>query len=324
MQFVRLPPLPTCRPDAASAAQVTILLGLCNGGSFIRAQLDSLTAQTHRNWRILVGDDGSTDDGPSRLQDWSRCNPAHPLHFAPGPGRGFAQNFLSLLCAAGAERQHIAFCDQDDVWLPDKLERGVSALSAVPEDRPALYCSRVLVTNSELGILRPSATWRHPPGFAHALVQNIASGNSYLLNPAAVRLAQAAQRRIGPVSAHDWWIYQLVSGAGGTILCDPQPTLLYRQHAANVIGANHGRRALFRRAGLLLRGEVRTWIDQHITALEQVMPYLTAENRALLTAFATARTAHPLRRSALLKLGLHHQTRGSTFVLHAALVAGLA
>lgn len=304
--------------------QIAILLALKDGARFIEAQLDSLLAQGHPDWSLIVSDDGSTDDGAARVRNWAAAHPGVDLQLIQGPGRGHAQNFLHLLRSLDPAPPYAAFCDQDDVWLPGKLERALSTLSAAPEEQPALYFGRVWVCNHSLFNLEPSDFWPRPPGFANALVQNIAPGNTIVLNRAAIRLIQAASCRVDRIGAHDWWAYQLITGAGGLVLSDRAALLLYRQHDRNVIGANRGLRAHMRRWRIVLRGEMRGWTDDNIAALRLAAPFLTRQNRALLMAFAAARALPPWRRAfAVARLGIRRQHPVGTALLWLMTTLGL-
>jgi hypothetical protein len=127
-----------------------------------------------------------------------------------------------------------AFSDQDDVWLPEKLEHAVAALGQVPANRQALYfCGRTLVDAS----LRPigqAPVLRRPPGFPAALTQNVIPGCCMILNRAAAELIDAAQAP--DRTWHDWWCYLVVSAGGGLVIRGDSPDILYRQHAGNLVG----------------------------------------------------------------------------------------
>lgn len=299
----------------AETGRVCILMGIHNGAADLPEQLQSLADQTWGNWDLVVSDDASRDDGPQIVRDFARA--MAPLgcrvSLVAGPGRGFTANFLSLVAQVPADAGWMAFCDQDDVWLPDRLARGIAALEALKTDGPALYCSRTWITDEQLGNRRLSALPRQPPGFSNALVQNIAAGNTILLNSAALAVARAAApatARIEGIAAHDWWIYQVVTGAGGAVICDPEPTLLYRQHDNNLIGANDGWRAQLWRFGMLLKGRFVEWNTANIAALNIPAVQLTPQNRALLNRFAAMRAKRfwpRLREFA--RLGLYRQGR---------------
>ena len=157
----------------------------------------------------------------------------------------------------------VAFCDQDDLWLPEKLARGVAALRG--RDRPALYCARQMLTDARLRTLGPSPGLRRPPSLEAALAQNIATGCTVMLNRAAARLIASIEAPEGTL--HDWWAYLVVSAAGGEILVDSVPVVLYRQHGANAVGAS--RSQIGRGAGALLRGPkpFMTLLGRHVAAL---------------------------------------------------------
>ena len=223
-----------------AADRVCILMGLYNGAADLSAQLQSYADQTHQAWDLVVSDDGSADAGPDMVKAFAgRVAPAgNRVDLVAGPGRGSVANFLSLIAQAPSSVKWLALSDQDDVWLPDRLARGIACLSALPPGEPALFCSGTWITDASLGNRRPSARFDRPPGFRNALVQNIASGNTILLNRAAAGLAREAApaaTEIPGLPAHDWWLYQLVTGAGGSVIRDAEPTLLYRQHGRNLL-----------------------------------------------------------------------------------------
>nr|WP_245972416.1 glycosyltransferase family 2 protein [Rhodovulum robiginosum] len=287
-----------------------VLLALYNGAQNLREQLDSYISQTYRDWGLIVSDDGSSDEGPEIARRFS-AEVSQPVELRPGPRRGFAQNFLSLLHAAGQDARYVALSDQDDVWMADKLERAVRALRDVPEGVPAMYCSRTWVWNSRTG-----ETWlshMHPrePNFRNALVQNIAGGNTIVLNRAALDIAQAAADEASDIVCHDWWLYQMVTGTGGMVVYDPEPTLYYRQHNGNQIGANTTTLARLTRIALILTGRFRGWNTRNVTALRRSAHRFTPENRRILNRFAAARRQGLTRRLAMLhRSGVHRQTTG--------------
>lgn len=312
---------------AAGAVQneVTVLMAVCNGADCLSGQLESIAAQTHGNWRLLASDDGSADDSAALLQAFAAKHPSRTICLE-GPRRGAAQNFLFLIREAAARSPSggwLAFSDQDDVWLPDRLSAGIAALEPCCADRPALYCSRTWITDHGLKTRRLSAARPRPPGFRNALVQNIASGNTILLNPAAARLVMAAAQDVEDLVVHDWWVYQLIAGAGGQVVHDDRPTLLYRQHSGNQIGANDRLRARLRRIYQLLRGDFRDWNAVNITALRACVHYLNAENRSLLERFAAMRKQRlPVRLVTLARLHLYRQSAPATMALWVAAMLG--
>jgi glycosyltransferase involved in cell wall biosynthesis len=311
-------------PRRTGDAEVTILLGLYNGARFLGEQLASYAAQEGVRWSLLAADDGSTDATRAILARFAADDRARRIALIDGPGRGAAPNFLRLLAVADPDTQLAALSDQDDVWLPGKLARAAAALHGLPRDLPALYCGRTMICDARLNRLGTSPDFRRAPSFRNALVQNIAGGNTMVLNRAALRLARAAAPEAGEVVMHDWWLYQLVTGAGGLVLYDREPMVLYRQHGTNLIGANASLAARVRRARLVAGGLLRRWNETNIAALTASAHRLTPENRAILAAFAEAKQA-PFRTriGTLARLGLYRQTRAGRASYWAAAAAGL-
>lgn len=308
--------------SATRMPKVAILLCTYHGQHYLAEQLDSFQAQSHANWQVCASDDGSEDDTNAILKAYQQQWPGGRLSIYSGPGRGFAANFLSLTCNADIEADYYAYSDQDDVWEADKLERAVRWLETVPQDRPALYCSRTRLVdadNKEIGL---SPLFLKPPGFANALMQNIGGGNTMVFNNATRNLLRDAGPNIAVVT-HDWWVYLVVTGCGGEVFYDSQPTLRYRQHGGNLVGMNVTLRASFRRICMLWQGDFRGWTDRNITALRSLSHRLTPENRDILERFARGRKMSLILRLIYLKRsGIHRQTLFGNLGIIAAAIFG--
>ena len=255
-------PVRAARPvsDKTSASPtVAILLSVHNGEAFLEAQLDSFLQQQHKNWLLLWRDDGSSDGSCAIVQAFAaRC--------APEQCRQVREPYISAIGIAASYRSlldHVppdclvAFSDQDDVWFPDKLARGVAALEACADDRPALYCARQMLADRNLSPLGLSPALKAPVNCLSALAQNIATGCTVLLNASACRLLKATAPP-PPLILHDWWAYLTVTAVGGYICVDERPALLYRQHGANAVGSppswlQRGYAALRRGPGSFMR-----------------------------------------------------------------------
>ena len=260
---------------------VTVLMCTRNGAPFIEAQLDSLDRQRHADWSLLVADDRSTDATPEILDDWAARCAARAVQRVEVGGRGIGANYLELLGRTGPGAGAVAFCDQDDIWLPHKVQRALEWLAAVPHpDRPAAYVCRSLVFHDRPDAARPMRAPRRPPGFGNAMVQNILAGHALVLNPAAAALLRGTvpAALAAGVPFHDWWAYLVLSGAGAQIVRDDEPGVLYRQHDANVLGDNRGLRAALTRARMIAAGCYRGWLDCNFAGLEACADILTPQN----------------------------------------------
>lgn len=299
--------------------RVVILLGTKDGAAFLRDQLRSFADQSHENWFLVVSDDGSRDATRDMIECFAMEHPQRVV-MREGPKRGVTANFLSLAADPAIAADVFAFSDQDDVWHADKLARALAFLATVPAGTPALYCGRTELMTEDGRCYGFSPLFRRHPSFRNALVQNLGGGNTMAFNSAAKALVEAA----GAVDVvlHDWWLYQLVSAADGTVFYDPQPMVKYRQHPANLIGSNQGGSARLLRIRMMLGGRFRDWNATNIAALRRLPERLiTPDNRRVRDLFAAARGAPLSKRLALLwRSGVYRQTLLGNLGLFAAAV----
>lgn len=294
LKLVSNQPLPatvtTLSSPAGNAGDVAILLCTYNGGRFLKEQLDSIAAQTHPDWTVYASDDGSTDETLEILQHYRKAWGSQRLKISKGPERGFSINFLSVLGQACGDHTYYAFCDQDDIWHPSKLQNALDWQRRQPTEIPSLYCGRTRIIDTKGRAIGFSPLFAKRPSFENALMQSLAGGNTMLINQAACSLLVET-----PIDAqlvcHDWWAYLLISGCGGSVYYDPVPTLDYRQHAQNVIGANTSFMSRMSRLTSMLKGSLRDWNNTNIAALNCLQKRLTDRNLASLQRFEQARSA---------------------------------
>lgn len=296
----------------AGPARVVILLATYNGAEFLPEQLASLLAQDHGDWRLIWRDDGSSDATVPILQAFAHAQPPGRVEqlLAPEGRVGSAAAFLALLRHVAPYLEPgdlVAFADQDDVWLPHKLARAVTALAELPADRPALYSARQVLVDAQLRRLAVSAPVGHPRGFPAALAQNLATGCTIAMNRAAAQLVSGSSP---PGSCqHDWWAYLLVTAAGGDFLADDEPVVLYRQHSANAVGAPS---TLLRRGVAALRRGPAVFMGlmrENVAALDAQRHLLSPQAKSQLDLIGAALQGGPLPRLRALRLpGLRRQT----------------
>jgi glycosyltransferase involved in cell wall biosynthesis len=299
--------------------RVAILLCTYNGSAFLDQQLESFASQTHDNWVIYASDDGSSDETLDILTGFQTKYGQDRLTVCSGPRQGFAKNFMSLVKNHTITADYFAFSDQDDIWLEDKLERSIAKLAGSPQGVPTLYCSRTRLINADRRVTGFSPLFTKLPGFRNALVQSLAGANTMLINNAARDLlAETADD--AHIVAHDWLAYLLVSGCGGKVIYDPVPTLDYRQHGGNLIGANSSLKERLVRLGKMCSGRFSRWSSQNLYILNSFKPKLTPENRLTLSDFEQARQSSFIRRLSLMrKSGVYRQTpQGNVSLILAA------
>jgi glycosyltransferase involved in cell wall biosynthesis len=294
---------------------VAILLSTYNGENFLAAQLHSFLAQTHHDWTVHWRDDGSTDATVQVVGEFAAGPGEGRCVFQPAPGRQqLTRSFLNLLGAARvSSAMYFAFSDQDDVWLPEKLSRGIAALDAAPAGEPALYCARRILVDSELRRTGEPGLLRRRPGFPQALTHNIAPGCTMMLNRAAADLVLRSP--VPETTWHDWWCYLLVAAADGQVLTDREATVLYRQHAGNWIGES---KSFWRRGFAALRrgpGPFMRVMRHHVAALQENSDLLTEEARQYLSVIARGLDGDITARIKALRLpGMVRQTWPETLI----------
>lgn len=222
--------------------RIDILLATYNGEAYLDEQLHSIRDQTVADWRLLIRDDGSTDATPAILESF-RAEEIDRVRIVDDDcgNLGVAGNFSALMQASSAD--YVMFCDQDDVWLPDKVSTALRAIRKLEAQYgstvPLLIHSDLMVVDRNLRTINPSF-WRYqglrPDAGAalnRLLLQNVVTGCTAIMNR---RLIEMATPVPSEAVVHDWWV-SLIAAAFGRIGHLSEPQILYRQHDGNVIGA---------------------------------------------------------------------------------------
>jgi len=275
--------------DTSKPARVTVLLSTYNGCKYLLEQLNSLYQQTYPDIRILVRDDGSSDSTRSILDSEQSDGRIEILegHNNLGPALSF---FELLRSAASTDTEYVAFCDQDDVWHPEKIAHAISALTGVAGSGPAMYFSRAEIVDEHLDHIGFTEV-PEKIGFGNALVENVAVGCTTVLNRKAIDLI--GENLPGKVLIHDWWCY-LVLSCFGEIIFSECPDIKYRQHGSNTIGIAAN---MLERWGRKLRrffgsGGGHQWIsEQTVSFLNTFGDSIPSSRRPLLDKFIGAKSS---------------------------------
>ena len=224
-------------------ASIDILMSTYDGELFIRDQLDSIFNQSITNWRLIIRDDGSSDNTRQIISEYQKKVPNKIVLLDDNEKLGACQSFFRLMSCSSA--QYIFFCDQDDIWQKNKIELQIKEMQRVEAgygaDLPVLVHSDLRVVDESLGLISESL-WKYQKlnpnsmrGLNRVLIQNYATGCTILVNRALLEYAiSGAPKAI----MHDWWMLLLAS-AKGKIVDMPETTVLYRQHNENDTGAKH-------------------------------------------------------------------------------------
>jgi glycosyltransferase involved in cell wall biosynthesis len=311
---------------------IDILLATYNGAAYLPEQLDSLFAQTCQDFRLLARDDGSTDETAELLARYATHHPGRVVT-VPHDGRrlGASGSFGALLDRSAAA--YVMFSDQDDVWLPDKIERTLAAMQALERAQgtevPLLVNTDLKVVDQRLAELAVSF-WRfqriHPQRLTklgRVLMQNFATGCTVMVNRPLVALALPV-----PAEAmmHDWWL-ALVVTAFGRVARISAPTVLYRQHGGNDVGVSRWsflagienllRHRDRRRAAIARQEEVyRALARQAAAFAARFGDRLAPAERAMISAFCSLPSKGFLsRRHLMLRHGFLHSDRWESFMM---------
>ena len=305
---------------------VHLLMATCDGGSYITEQLESLARQDYPQWRLTVSDDGSVDETLSLVKAFAQKVP-QSVRIISGPRLGATRNFVHLIqevnwinkypskdqntdqdqdqdqyqapAFAASDTDLFAFVDQDDVWLPNKLSRAVHwhENERLKDPRgltsPLLYASTTQEVDAALTPRRVMserlAKVELRLGFGGALTQNVISGNTMVMNGPLLKIYQ----KIDPSHSvwHDWTAYLVATGCGGLVYIDPEVSVLYRQHAQNVIGSQRGLKAQWGRLMQIPVKRYKTWVDINLAATRDIESSLTQASRELRDKFVDIRLA---------------------------------
>ena len=219
---------------------VAILLACYNGEKYIERLMDSLAGQTHANFVCYMHDDGSTDHTAELIRK-AAATDARFRMVEEEPTGGSKNNFMFLL--GFAEEKYVMFCDQDDIWLPNKVEeelKQIKQLEAVHGEIPmAVFCNLKVVgqdgTEMAPDFMEYSGFDLRDLSYRTVLLGNSAPGCAMIINKPLRNLAVRCGD-IGNIAMHDWWLTSIASLYGRVSFFD-EKLILYCQHAEQVIGA---------------------------------------------------------------------------------------
>ena len=267
--------------------KVNILLSTYNGEQFLAEQIQSIQNQTVQDWKLLIRDDGSRDRTREIIQEFvAQDSRIHWINENESKNLGVIKSFHNL--AQFEEADVYFFSDQDDVWLPQKLELSLAEARKYPAEMPLMVYMDLTVVNQDLEVLSNSMI-RSQSGHANTelvqeLTENTVTGGVAMVNHALIQLWNQTE----DILMHDWYLALLATAFGKLVYID-QPGELYRQHEHNVLGARTWSKRIKKwlRPSLLFR---MYWDlikkSQQQAAFLLDMP-LSAEKRELVAAYVT-------------------------------------
>jgi rhamnosyltransferase len=268
----------------ANGMTVDIVCAVYNGARFLPELLASIRRQTVSEWTLWVCDDHSTDESATLLRQAAAADHRVRVLEPATANLGATASFGRLLSNVPADSPYVMFADQDDVWQPDKIERTLAAMRAAesrePADTPMLVHTDLTVVDEQLRVIHRSF-WEFagidPDGttLRRIIVRNVATGAATMVNGALRKLADS----IPPDAVlHDWWC-ACVAAAFGRIVSVREPTILYRQHGTNVVGAREWGISI----GSLPRAVARAL--ENTSTVRRGIERTAAQSRAFLTRY---------------------------------------
>ena len=228
---------------------IAILMSTYNGEKYLHEQIESFFSQTCSDWQLFARDDGSKDSTTDILLGYQTKNPGRVFFVNDiKDNLGAGRSFMHLLEVTAAD--YYMFSDQDDVWMNDKIERTLKKIQSIEKkygkETPIGVFTDLTVVDSNLNVLMPSL-WkgdnRHPEYTRNFYKQwtnrHATYGCTQMINRAAKNIVLPYRQFEGVQGAHDNWVEYLLIKKGKYDYLD-EPTILYRQHGTNVVGANFG------------------------------------------------------------------------------------
>ena len=266
-----------------SLPDVAVVMSTYNGGRYLREQVDSILAQEGVRVHLVVRDDGSSDDTVSQLQEYERDG---KLELICGKNLGVTKSFLLLVSVVADRYPYVAFSDQDDVWHTNKLLRAVGRLSELDGTKPAEYCSEYTYCDKDLVPTGRSQLNRIGVNFQRMLYENVASGNTIVMNQPLVR--EVALAGMEGVYTHDWWV-SLVACATGSLVYDEFSSLEYRRLDNNASPSGRGVREVTKnRMRRYVEGSELSCVTRQLEKLrDEFSDRMPQDRRELLEHFLT-------------------------------------
>lgn len=223
-----------------STDKIAILMATYNGEKYICQQIDSILSQTCKDWELYIHDDGSTDNTIAAVESYVEKYP-NKIHLIDGKSTGGAKyNFFYLF--GQVEAPYYMTCDQDDVWLDKKIELTYDKMLTIENkaDVPCLVYTELRVVDSELNTIADTMSEYqcldcHKRTINQFILQNSVTGCTMMVNR-ALRDKMLRITNIDNTIMHDWWAALVAAQFGKTAFID-EPTILYRQHGDNSLGA---------------------------------------------------------------------------------------
>lgn len=279
---------------------IDILLSTYNGEKYLREQLDSLFVQTNKDFKVLIRDDCSNDKTLRIIEEYKNIySDKIQIIDNKGINLGSSRSFFELLRHSHSE--FIVFCDQDDIWISDKLDLLMQFYNEnrFRPDKPVLIHTAATVVDKHLNVLKDQTVFfnKNKCGMEHSLIwqifQNDVTGCTAMINSAMRDILNRIDFSQCEIIQHDW-LLALIAYLNDAKLYLPAETVKYRQHEGNVVGVK--RQGFFRRMHLKLLDGISYKYYDHVATLLKCDCIEDAKIKNLLFEFADLKNKNKLFR----------------------------
>lgn len=261
--------------------KVAILLSTYNGEKYLREQIDSILAQTYDNFELIVRDDGSKDSTVEIIKEYVEKSDKE-ITLMVGKNLGFIKSFFELLKHSDAD--YFSFADQDDVWLPNKIELAVKSLNKLDDTKPNMAFSNVDYYDTEMNFMGNGDSKGKKGYFLNSLYECINQGMTMVINKTA--RDYIINNIPEKCFFHDWWTYMICT-AFGNVVQDDVVTVKYRRAKTNATVEGQGKITLLMwRIKKLFLGDGMKDIKAQQTIFKNIFyKDLSDENKKILDTF---------------------------------------
>lgn len=217
--------------------KVQVLMSSYNGEKYIEEQIDSILKQVGIDIQLFIRDDGSTDKTIQIIRKKSREYPKK-IQLVCGHNIGYKKSFMDLVYMCPDSYDYYAFADQDDVWLKDKIQKGIEQIKKEDSKYPVLYYGMMTQVDNKLRVMKDQQNFKAVPNYKMILFQNFAQGSTIIFNNSL--LVMIKKYKANFEVAHDIWL-PLVADFTGKVIGDKNSYILYRRHSSAVTVKMHNK-----------------------------------------------------------------------------------
>jgi glycosyltransferase involved in cell wall biosynthesis len=279
--------------DEIRNTAINILLATYNGENYIKRQIESLLSQTYSNWHLWVRDDCSSDVTLAIIKQFADNDDRISIIDNQNLRLGACQNFSRLMEICPKNSSYIMFCDQDDIWLPEKIEKSLKAMQLLEkeyncEKNLLVYGTYKMIDENDTILELPIPNYSMTPKLNVLLTQNYVYGCTTMINDVLLKnslsIASTAEN-------HDYWITLTAIANDARFKYIEEPLILYRQHSKNVTGsyknaffANRIRRLFYNKE----INSIKKRLAMFVSFIDRNENKMTTENKKMLNGFISS------------------------------------